>query len=129
LVFQFPQLEELIMTDCGLQVLSEDDFLPMKNLCIIRLQNNKIRYISRRLARMKQAEEFNFSGNPLEYVAPEMYQLPLLERFILAETAFEAVDMPKKDTEIVEEAILETFEPEVQDIRRKYGLDKRRNFM
>jgi Leucine-rich repeat (LRR) protein len=128
-VFQFPQLEELIMIDCGLQLIDEDDFLPMKHLCIIRLQNNKIRYISRRLARMKQAEEFNFSGNPLEYVAPEMYQLPLLERLILAETPFEEVDIKKDSTEIAQEAVLETYEPVVKDIRLKYGLERRRNFM
>ena len=128
-VFQFPLLEELIITDCGLQYISEDDFLPMKHLCIIRLQNNKIRYISRRLARMKQAEEFNFSGNPLEYVAPEMYQLPLLEKLILNETPFENVDIKKLSTKVENEAILETFEPEVNAIREKYGIEKRRTYM
>jgi Leucine-rich repeat (LRR) protein len=128
-VFQLPLLEELIVMDCGLQAISEDAFLPMKHLCIIRLQNNKIRYISRRLARMKQAEEFNFSGNPLEYVAPEMYQLPLLQRLILTETPFENVDIKKTSNPILNEANLETFEPEVNDIRDKYALEKRRSFM
>ncbi len=128
-VFQFPLLEELIMTDCGLQYISEDDFLPMKHLCIIRLQNNKIRYISRRLARVKQAEEFNFSGNPLEYVAPEIYQLPLLEKLILTETPFENEDIKSLSKAVEKEAILETFEPEVNAIREKYGLEKRRSYM
>jgi Leucine-rich repeat (LRR) protein len=128
-VFQLPCLEELIATDCGLQQIEEEDFLPMKNLCIIRLQNNKIRYISRKLARMKQAEEFNFSGNPLEYVAPEIHQLPLLERLLLKETAFESLELQKNTPQQEDQTVLETFEPEVIQIREQYNLDKRRNFM
>jgi Leucine-rich repeat (LRR) protein len=128
-VFQLPQLEELIVMDCGLQYIHEDDFIPLKHLCIIRLQNNKIRYISRKLARMKQAEEFNFSGNPLEYVAPEMYQLPLLQRLILTDTAFENTVLHPNPSETTDEAVFETFEPEVLAIREKYGIEKRRSFL
>jgi Leucine-rich repeat (LRR) protein len=128
-IFQLPLLEELIVTDCGLQYISEDDFLPMKNLCIIRLQNNKIRYVSRRLSRMKQVEELNFSGNPLEYVAPEMAQLPLLQRFILNDTPFENVSFRQNASESKNEAHLDTFEPEVLLIREKYSVEKRRSFM
>jgi hypothetical protein len=128
-VFQLPYLEELIATDCGLQQIVEEDFLPMKNLCIIRLQNNKIRYMSRKLARMEQAEEFNFSGNPLEYVAPEIHQLPLLERLLLKETAFESLELQKNTPQQEDQTVLETFEPEVIQIREQYNLDKRRNFM
>jgi Leucine-rich repeat (LRR) protein len=128
-VFQLPQLEELIVMDCGLQSIQEDDFIPLKHLCIIRLQNNKIRYISRKFARMKQAEEFNFSGNPLEYVAPEMYQLPLLQRLILTDTAFENADLRPNAAERNDEAAWDTFEPEVLAIREKYGLEKRRSFL
>lgn len=128
-VFQLPLLEELIMADCGLLSISEDAFLPMKHLCIIRLQNNKIRYVSRRLARMKQAEEFNFSGNPLEYVAPEVYQLPILQHLVLTETPFENVDIPKGSHPILNEELLETFEPEVIAIQEKYAVEKRRNFI
>ena len=128
-VFQLPQLEELIVMDCGLQYIHEEEFIPLKQLCTIRLQNNKIRYISRKLARMKQAEELNFSGNPLEYVAPEMYQLPLLQRLVLTDTAFENSALRSNASEIKDEASLETFEPEVQVIREKYGIEKRRSFM
>jgi Leucine-rich repeat (LRR) protein len=128
-VFQLPCLEELIATDCGLQQIVEEDFLLLKNLCIIRLQNNKIRYISRKLARMEQAEEFNFSGNPLEYVAPEIYQLPLLKRLLLNDTVFEQVQAPEKTEQSAETKLLETFEPEVIRIREQYNLEKRRNFM
>jgi Leucine-rich repeat (LRR) protein len=128
-VFQLPCLEELIVMDCGLQQITEDDFLPLKNLCIIRLQNNKIRYISRKLARMKQVEELNFSGNPLEYIAPEIDQLPLLERLILQETRFENRERTLKGSEIQDETLLDTFEPEVNQIRDHYNLEKRRNFM
>jgi Leucine-rich repeat (LRR) protein len=122
-------LEELIATDCGLQHIVEEDFLPLKNLGIIRLQNNKIRYISRKLARLKQVEEFNFSGNPLEYVAPEIYQLPLLQRLLLNETGFEPVEVPEKTEPTADPKRLETFEPEVILIREQYNLDKRRHFM
>jgi hypothetical protein len=128
-VFQLPQLEELIVMDCGIQYLHEEDFIPLKHLCIIRLQNNKIRYISRKFARMKQAEEFNFSGNPLEYVAPEMDQLPLLQRFILTDTAFENTVRHPNPSETTDEAVWETFEPEVLAIREKYGIEKRRSFL
>jgi Leucine-rich repeat (LRR) protein len=128
-VFQLAALEELIVTDCGIQSISEDDLNQLKNLCIIRLQNNKIRYISRKLARMRQVEELNFSGNPLEYVAPEINQLPLLQRLILTETPFENIEfqqlLPKKDNN----ADWDTFEPEVIAIREKYGVEKRRSFM
>lgn len=132
-VFQLPLLEELMVMDCGIQALDEDAFLPMKHLCIIRLQNNKIRYISRRLARCKQAEELNFSGNPLEYVAPEIVHLPHLQRLILTETPFENVEIPKNaDPSLnLNDAIFSTFEPEVNDIRDSYGMtnEKRRSFL
>jgi Leucine-rich repeat (LRR) protein len=128
-VFQLPCLEELIAMDCALQQITEEDFIQLKNLCVIRLQNNKIRYISRKLARMKQVEELNFSGNPLEYIAPEIDQLPLLERFILKETPFENREQPLKGSEIQDETLFNTFEPEVNLIREQYNLEKRRNFM
>ena len=127
-VFQLPLLEELIATDCGILSIEESDFIRMKNLCIIRLQNNKIRYISRRLAQMEQAEEFNFSGNPLEYIAPEMGQLPLLHRFFLEATLFENETFIQKGSS-ENKAEWDTYEPEVIRIQEKYCVEKRRNFL
>jgi Leucine-rich repeat (LRR) protein len=121
-IFKLTSLEELIISDCGLFSLSEDDLFRLKNLSIIRAQNNKIRYISRKLARLPQLEHLMLDNNPLEYIAPEIKQMNSLYQCDITDenTAF------KKN---LNKQVLDTYEPEVLAIREKYGMDKRRSFM
>jgi Leucine-rich repeat (LRR) protein len=129
-VFQLPLLEELIVMDCGIVQLVEEDFIALKKLCIIRLQNNKIRYLSRKFARMTQVEELNLAENPLEYVAPELAQLlPHPERLVLTNTPFEHLPFSHVETFSPENPIFDSFEPQVIAIREKYKLEKRRSFL
>jgi Leucine-rich repeat (LRR) protein len=130
-VFQLPFLEELIATDCGIMQIVEEDFIALKHLSIIRLQNNKIRYISRKLARMTQAEEINFAGNPLEYVADEIALLiQQTKRLVLTNTPFERMTFPKIENFAPDNPNFDVFEPPVVAIREQYQLDaSRRSFI
>lgn len=121
-IFKLTALEELIISDCGLQSLCEDDLFRLKNLSIIRAQNNKIRYISRKLAKLPLLEHLMLDNNPLEYVAPEIKQMNSLYQCDITEvnTAFK---------NHLDKNLLDTYEPEVLAIREKYGMDKRRSFM
>jgi Leucine-rich repeat (LRR) protein len=121
-IFKLTSLEELIINDCGLESLSEDDLYRLKNLSIIRAQNNKIRYISRKLTKVPQLEHLMLENNPLEYFAPEIKQMNHLYQCDIAE-----VNQGFKKN--AQKEFLDTYEPEVLAIRAKYGMDKRRTFM